>query len=159
MSALDRASGVRASDAERDQVGQILQAAAADGRLSPEEAGERLAAAAAARFRDELVGLIADLPQDERPLLDESPVGHAGFRLGLVLRVARFAVVTALLVTLWGFSGARFFWPVWPLAFMALGLLAYARRARWAGRWSRGAGPRWVAWRAPWWVAGTRSRG
>ncbi len=141
MSALDRASGVRASDAERDQVAQILQTAAADGRLSPEEAGERLAAAAAARFRDELVDLIADLPQGERPLL-EAPVGHAGFRLGLVLRVARFAVVTALLVTLWGFSGARFFWPVWPLAFMALGLLAHARRARWVGGWPTGAGPR-----------------
>src|SRR5713226_5735394 len=140
MSTLDRESGVRASDAERDQVAQILQGAAADGRLSPEEAGERLAAAAAARFRDELAGFIADLPQGGQRLLDDSPLGHAAPRLGLVFHVARFAVVAALLVTLWGFSGARFFWPVWPLAFMALGVLVRARRAR------------WVQWRGPWWL-------
>ena len=144
MSALDRTGGVRASDAERDQVAQLLQAAAAEGRLSPEEAGERLAAAGAARFRDELAGLIADLPPGERPLVDESPVARQAFRLGLVFHVARFALVAALLVTLWGFSGARFFWPVWPLAFMAFGLLARARRARWA------------QWRGPWWVAARR---
>ena len=144
MSALNRTGGVRASDAERDQVAQVLQAAAADGRLSPEEAGERLAAAGAARFRDELAGLIADLPEGEGRLLNETPVGRAAPRVGLILHVARFAIIAALLVTLWGFSGARFFWPVWPLAFMAFGLLAHARRARWA------------QWRGPWWVAGRR---
>lgn len=143
MSALDRASGVRASDAERDQVGQILQAAAAEGRLSPEEAGERLAAASTARTREDLAQLVADLPRGERRLLDESPLRRAAPPLGLVLRVARFAVVAALLVTLWGFSGVKVFWPVWPLAFMALGLIAQARRARWA----QGRGPWWLATR------------
>jgi len=144
MRPLEWTGGVRASDAERDQVAETLQAAAADGRLSPEEAGERLAAAGAARFRDELARLIADLPAGERRLLDAAPVGRAAFRLGLVFHVARFALVAALLVTLWGFSGARFFWPVWPLAFLAFGLLAHARRAR------------WTRWRGPWWVTARR---
>ncbi len=98
MNALDSLPGVRASDAERDHVAQILQTAAADGRLSPEEAGERLAAASAARLRDELARLIADLPEGQ-----------------------------------WG-GGQQ------PLAFLALGVLAQARRAR------------WVQWRRPWWL-------
>ncbi len=144
MNALDSLPGVRASDAERDHVAQILQTAAAEGRLSPEEAGERLAAASAARLRDELARLIADLPEGERggqqPLLGEPRVGGAAPPLGLFFNIARFAIVAALLVTLWGFSGARFFWPIWPLAFMALGVLVRARRAR------------WVQWRGPWWL-------
>jgi hypothetical protein len=145
MSALDNVSppGVRASDAERDHVAQILQTAAADGRLSPEEAGERLAAASAARLRDELARLIADLPEGERgagqaSLLGERRVGGAASPLGLFFNIARFAIVVALLVTLWGFSGARFLWPIWPLAFLAFGVLVRARRAR------------WVQWRGPW---------
>ena len=40
-------TGVRASDDERERIAQVLQGAAAEGRLSPEEAGERLAAVAA----------------------------------------------------------------------------------------------------------------
>jgi hypothetical protein len=148
MNALDSLAGVRASDAERDHVAQILQTAAADGRLSPEEAGERLAAASAARLRDELARLIADLPEGQRggerqqPLLGEPRVGGAAPPppLRLFFHIARFGIVAALLVTLWGFSGARFFWPIWPLAFLALGVLARARRAR------------WVQWRGPWWL-------
>jgi len=147
MSTLDRVSGIRASDAERDQVAQILQAAVAEGRLSPEEGGERLAAAATARLREELARLITDLPGGERRLREESPLGRAAPRLGLVFRVARFAVVAALLVMLWGLSGARFFWPIWPLAFMALGLIAHARRARWAPH---------PPWRGSWRVAPRR---
>jgi len=53
---------IRASDAEREQVTRMLQQAVAEGRLTPEEAGERLAAASAARFRDELGRLVEDLP-------------------------------------------------------------------------------------------------
>ena len=62
MSAPEVRVGVRASDAERERIAQILQGAAAEGRLSPEEAGERLAAASAATYREELHLLIADLP-------------------------------------------------------------------------------------------------
>ncbi|MER5323006.1 DUF1707 SHOCT-like domain-containing protein [Streptosporangium roseum] len=52
---------LRASDAERDQVIELLHAAVADGRLDPVEFDERLDAALTARTIDELTPLITDL--------------------------------------------------------------------------------------------------
>lgn len=53
---------VRASDAERDKVGEILRAGYADGRLSRTELDDRLAAAYAAKTRADLRALTSDLP-------------------------------------------------------------------------------------------------
>jgi hypothetical protein len=52
----------RASDAEREAVVARLRDAAAEGRLTVEELAERIEAAYAARTRDELEALTADLP-------------------------------------------------------------------------------------------------
>jgi hypothetical protein len=51
----------RASDADRDQVTELLRAAVVDGRLDPAEFDERLDAALAARTIDALAPLTADL--------------------------------------------------------------------------------------------------
>lgn len=53
---------IRASDAERDQAAEVLRAAFAEGRLTPAEFEERLAAAYAAKTRAELRDLTGDLP-------------------------------------------------------------------------------------------------
>ena len=53
---------VRASDAERDQAAEVLRAAFAEGRLTPAELDERLAAAYAAKTRADLRDLTGDLP-------------------------------------------------------------------------------------------------
>jgi hypothetical protein len=52
---------LRASDADRDRVIELLRAAVADGRLDPVEFDERLDAALAARTFDALAPLTADL--------------------------------------------------------------------------------------------------
>jgi len=52
---------LRASDADRDRVIDVLRAALADGRLDPAEFDERLDAALAARTFDALAPLTADL--------------------------------------------------------------------------------------------------
>jgi hypothetical protein len=52
---------LRASDADRDRVIELLRAAVADGRLDSGEFDERLDAALAARTLDELAPLTADL--------------------------------------------------------------------------------------------------
>jgi hypothetical protein len=53
---------MRASDADRDRVMDILRAATAEGRLTVDELDERLAAALTARTFGELAELTADLP-------------------------------------------------------------------------------------------------
>ena len=53
--------GVRASDADRDRVVEVLCAAAGDGRLTADEFDERMAAALSSRTLDELAVLTADL--------------------------------------------------------------------------------------------------
>jgi hypothetical protein len=55
------APALRASDADRDRVIELLRAAVADGRLDPAEFDERLDAALAARTIDALAPLTADL--------------------------------------------------------------------------------------------------
>ncbi len=110
MIAPDLTRGVRASDAERERIAQLLQSAAAEGRLSPEEAGERLASASAATYREELQLLIADLP--------------------VLWRAARVAFVVTLVTAWWGFWSVRLF--LWPLGLLAVAfLLRPWRRRRW----------------------------
>jgi Domain of unknown function (DUF1707) len=53
---------IRASDADRTATVDVLQDAVARGLLTHDEGGERMATALAARFRDELPPLTADLP-------------------------------------------------------------------------------------------------
>jgi hypothetical protein len=53
---------MRASDADRDRVLDVLREAAAEGRLTPDELDERMGAALAARTLGELAALTADLP-------------------------------------------------------------------------------------------------
>ena len=53
---------VRASDAERDAAVRALTDAAAEGRITLEELGERTGRALEAVSRDELAGVTADLP-------------------------------------------------------------------------------------------------
>jgi hypothetical protein len=58
----DRDLGLRASDADREHVAELLGRAFAEGRLSTDEYGERLEAVYAARTMGELRPLVADLP-------------------------------------------------------------------------------------------------
>jgi len=127
---LGMSAGVRASDAERERIAQILQTAAAEGRLSPEEAGERLAAASTATFREELHRLIADLPvaQEREPA---APFRRGPIRGFWVWSVARFAVAIMLAAALFGGWGAWGLRSFWPLGLVALFVLGRPWRHRW----------------------------
>ena len=64
----------RASDADRDQVAEVLHAAYAEGRISLDEHAERTSAALEARTFDDLAVLTADLvPAEPRPVLSLVP--------------------------------------------------------------------------------------
>ncbi len=117
---------LRTSDAEREQVATVLRAAMTEGRLTLEEGEERLGAVYAAKFRDELLPLTADLPDHGRRALAETPEAVAATRRA-VRSHAGFVLVAGLVLTgLWALSGAHFFWPLIPMIFLFIGLKRHA---------------------------------
>lgn len=136
---------IRASDDEREQIAHILRTAMTEGRLTLQEGEERLAATYAATYRDDLTPLTADLPGAGRHALAETPQAKAYVRRHVRRHAGFIAVVAAILVGLWALSGAAFFWPAIPLAFLVfgfLGKLRFYRYARATGHWP-GPGGRW----------------
>ena len=121
---------LRTSDKEREQVAEILRAAMTEGRLTLEEGEERLAAVYAAKYRDELAPLTADLPDGGRRALADTPEAQAATRRGVRRHAGFVFTVAAVLTGLWILSGAHFFWPVIPLAFLFMGLFRHARYGR-----------------------------
>lgn len=124
----DSRTSIKASDSEREHVARIMQAAAAQGLLTLDEADERLAAVYAARTRAELEPMTVDLPDHGRRLLENSPEARSVARTGLIRHAVTVAVVGLLLVAVFFATGAPFLWPAWPLAFMAFSLFGHARR-------------------------------
>ncbi|GAA5191568.1 hypothetical protein GCM10023322_49230 [Rugosimonospora acidiphila] len=144
---------VRTSDAEREQVATVLRAAVSEGRLRLEEGDERLARAYQATYRDELDPLTADLPGGGWDALHRTPEALAAIRRRIRLHGVGVLVVAAVLVGLWVVSGAHFFWPLFPVAFLTFSFLRHRRFARYArSGWGRGpwGGPGRGPWDGPW---------
>ncbi|WP_213456855.1 DUF1707 SHOCT-like domain-containing protein [Rhizomonospora bruguierae] len=147
MTDSDRPRGpgrIRTSDAEREQIAQVLRAAMGEGRLTLVEGEERLAAAYAATYRDELPPLTADLPAQGREALARTPQARAETNRRLRWHGARLVAVAAVLTGLWVLSGAHFFWPAVPLMILTF---VFLRRLRWA---RYGGGPGWYGPRGGW---------
>jgi hypothetical protein len=126
---------LRASDQEREQIATILRAAMTEGRLNLTDGEERMAAAYAATYRDELGPLTADLPDGGRAALARTPEARAEVRRFVRRRVTFVAVLAAVVGALWIASGADFF-PVVPIILL---LVFLHSRARWRyyARWHR----------------------
>jgi hypothetical protein len=106
---------MRASDADRDRVVDVLSAHAGEGRLTVDELSERTDAAYAAKTLGELDILLADLPATAAkpagaPAVPEEAQVWRGFRG----HVTSYMLVMVLLVAIWAITGADYFWPVWP---------------------------------------------
>ncbi len=122
---------IRVSDADREVVADRLRAAAAEGRLTLDEAGERQSLAYAARTAEDLAVLTTDLPAPPAPPVE---LGRDA-RRRLAIHAAVVAVIAALVLTRWVvgvvvFGAAPFFWPVWPLFWLGVTLVVHHRRAR-----------------------------
>jgi hypothetical protein len=101
----DEKPPMRASDAERTATVDLLQDAMARGLLTHEEGDERMAAAFAARFRDELPALTADLPPAATTAPSAAtPAGWRGLLTALVVLVRAEIAATAAA----GFRSRRF---------------------------------------------------
>ncbi|GIE46788.1 hypothetical protein Ani05nite_03220 [Amorphoplanes nipponensis] len=127
---------LRTSDAEREHVAAMLRAAMTEGRLTLEEGEERLTQVYAARFRDELAPLTADLPDQGRRALAETPQARAATRRDVRRHAGVVAVLAVVLTGLWALSGAPFFWPAIPLIFLVMGLVRHARYGRYRPEYS-----------------------
>ncbi|RTL70707.1 MAG: DUF1707 domain-containing protein [Pseudonocardiaceae bacterium] len=118
---------VRIGDADRERATERIRTALSEGRLTLEEADERQTAAYAARFESELVELTADLPVPPPP--PAPPLSkQARTRLGVHAIVV--AALATMLIIGWATSAAPFFWPAWPMFWLALSLFLHARIAR-----------------------------
>jgi hypothetical protein len=98
---------LRAADADRERTAERLRAAAAEGRLSPDELEERLEVALAARTYAQLEAAVADLPAAEPPAATPARAVDPERRA--------FLLTSLLLVAIWALTGAGYFWPVWPI--------------------------------------------
>jgi hypothetical protein len=136
---------IRASDAEREEYATILRAAMSEGRLTLEEGEDRLAAVYAAKYRDELPSVTADLPDGGRQALHDTPEAKERRRRDGRRRVggrfATLAVLAAILTGIWALSGAHFFWPVIILGIVGLKLFVCRglphHRRHWQREWHR----------------------
>jgi hypothetical protein len=126
MDAMSTSTQVRASDAEREEVARVVSSAGAEGRLTLTETEERLAGVYAAVFRNELTRYTEDLPQQKTP--SSGPSRRPGLPRGpLGVHAAIVAVLAVVLIVRWAVSGAVFFWPAFPLFWLAASLLMHAR--------------------------------
>ncbi|MFJ6695779.1 DUF1707 domain-containing protein [Streptomyces sp. NPDC091272] len=72
-------TSLRASDADRDRIADILREAMAEGRLDAEEHGERIEAVYRAKTQAELAPLVSDLPTPGGGLRDPGPAPSASY--------------------------------------------------------------------------------
>ena len=120
---------VRASDADRESVVELLREHCAAGRLSAEELDERLGEAYAARTLAELGVALRELPDRPSRAQPERP---RRARPRPPLRAALVAVA-ALVVAIAVASDGEGLWLLWPLGFLLVKSGRWDRRRRHAG--------------------------
>ena len=132
---LDGLGGYRVGDAERARTVDLLKEAHVVGYLTLAEIDERLSAALAARTRDDLERLLADLPSEWRARQEGSQAvvpRAAGPRRDappFPVRLVPLALAVVMAVIVVGLVFRGFFFP-FPLLWV---LFAFGRRQRRAG--------------------------
>jgi hypothetical protein len=107
-------SDVRASDADRERVVQLLGEHTGAGRLSLPEFEERVSAAYGARLRSDLQPLLADLPAPTRP----APRRRRRLRHWVWWPASAWAFTAVVCLTIWAATSLAtgkviYFWPFW----------------------------------------------
>lgn len=99
---------IRVSDAERNEVAELLGRHYADGRLDQGEFDERVSRTMAAKTRGDLAGLFDDLPETEPA--GDGPGGPAGQALPYRAPRRRGGLARPLLLLILLFICANFAW-------------------------------------------------
>jgi hypothetical protein len=124
--------GVRVGDRERETVIARLGQAFTQGYLSIPEYETRLDRAFEAQTAGALGEVLGDLPVGR--IARDDPQRHAAraaaARRGLRIHLAVYLAASLLMIGIWlavGVSvGAWYFWPVWPIMGMGIGVVSHA---------------------------------
>jgi hypothetical protein len=109
------AGPVRAGDADRERVAELLRRNAAEGRLDAQELEERLEAVYAATYVGDLDAPVADLPPD--PAARRAPARGREFRAGAFAGLPLIVLAVVLLALVTSATGAwMLWWLIWPIA-------------------------------------------
>jgi hypothetical protein len=117
----DQLETLRAADADRQQVADLLKASVDEGRLSLHEYDERIAATYAARTYAELMVIVEDLPTPGLKTADvQAKAARSARRIPLALMIlwTIWAAVVAVNIVVWGIvltttEEPVYPWPVW----------------------------------------------
>jgi hypothetical protein len=143
---------IRVSDADRERAAARLREHFAEGRLSPDELDERIAAALTAKTVGDVRRILADLPGPvpAPPQARQSPPwaprpGAAFRRRPRILPLAVFALIAALAIpgAEWLFLALLQLLAVLWLAACLAGILAATRLRRHIRHWQAGDGTYW----------------
>lgn len=120
---------IRASDADRERVVELLRQHSAEGRISSEEFDERMSAAYAAKTMGALAELTTDLPVDlaehsrKQAELARAQASRVPLDRQMRAAISSWASLAVVLTVVWVISGGGYYWPAWPLGIVAaLGL-------------------------------------
>lgn len=129
---------LRASDADRERIVEILRQHSVEGRLTSDEFEERMTAAYGAKTMGALAELTGDLPVDlaehtrQRAELAARNKPRKPLRKKAREEVSGLASLGVLLTVVWLVSGGGYYWPAWPL-----GILAAITLARGIDAWGK----------------------
>ncbi|MEO7587295.1 MAG: DUF1707 domain-containing protein [Arachnia sp.] len=118
------ASGLRASDADRDHAANILAEAYADGRLRDPEYAQRLEQALQATYLREFMPLVSDLAVPTALVVPETPTPVVPwFRTPAIRAISASAgalIAVAVLILFLNGMGSGLVWMIWPFMFFVL---------------------------------------
>jgi hypothetical protein len=124
--------GVRVGDREREKVVARLGQAFAQGYLSLADYETRLDGAVQATTTGEVRRVLGDLPIGKIVRNDprRRAAKHAAARRGVRMHLAAYLAASLLMIGIWLSvaltAGAWYFWPVWPILGMGIGVVSHA---------------------------------
>lgn len=123
---------LRIGDAERNRTAGLLGQALTQGYLAMEEYETRLGQAVTAQSAGVLAGLTKDLPVAQISRRD--PRRHAAriaaARRGLQIHIIGYLALSLVMIGIWlavaATTDAHYFWPVWPILGLGIGVVSHA---------------------------------
>lgn len=116
---------LRASDADRERVVELLRQHNVEGRISSEEFDERMSAAYAAKTMGALAELTTDLPVDlaahtrRQAEIAKQQAPQVPLTRRMRAAISSWASLAVVLTVIWVISGGGYYWPAWPLGILA----------------------------------------